>query len=155
MKEYCLVPVKIAEKYIQSKNKIPTQESTPKAVIPATKPRPIVSPPSTPNVNSLVKSFMTPATQEFGVSVVNLLRNSPGVSWDDKGNLLAPISGINLIDLLQIMANKKGTFPAAHRPLIKTLFGLTDLPKDIIKNPSERKRVFGGGAGQFIGWEAY
>lgn len=159
MKEYCLVPVSIAEKYMYNTNATaPAAVST--APAPAVVTTPSVPPrlshrsslPSrtNPPLDDLIRVAVNPAYREYGVSLMKLLDGKPNIAWDEKGNFLPPFSGLNIIHLINNLGNPKGKFSSEEQSLLSMLFRLTQLSPDAIRNVRQRKKQLVGGS-----WLAY
>lgn len=171
MKEFCLVPVSIAEKYMYNTtttsptavSKLPTPAVVSRALTP-----PVVSRPPTPPIVSsasvgsslpshinpplddLIRVAVTPAYREYGLSLVKLLDKKPNVAWDQKGNFLPPFAGLNMVSLINNLGNPRGKFSSEEQSLLSMLFRLTQLSPDAIRNISQRKKQLVGGT-----WLAY
>lgn len=164
MKEYCLVPVSIAEKYMYN-----TTTTSPIAVSNPPTPAIVSSPPTPPIVSSasishrsslpsrtnpplddLIRVAVTPAYREYGLSLVKLLDKKPNVAWDEKGNFLPPFAGLNMVHLINNLGNPKGKFSSEEQSLLSMLFRLTQLSPDAIRNIKQRKKQLVGGT-----WLAY
>jgi len=149
MKEYCLVPVSIAEKYMYTT--VPTTATTPTITHSSTPPR--LSQTSLPSRNNppledLIRVAVSPAYREYGISLVKLLDGKPNIAWDEKGNFFPPFSGLNIVHLINILANPKGKFSSQEKPLVSMLFRLAQLSPDVIRN-TRQKQLVGGS------WLAY
>ena len=119
MKEFCLLPRKLAEKCLATSASDAERPTLPVA---STFNNP------TPELENLLRAQVNSAHQDFGMSFINLLKQTPGITWDSRGNLLSPVQGINLLSLISTLANKKGKFPAQNKSLITTLFEIGNIP---------------------------
>ncbi len=172
MKEYCLVPVSVAERCKfkptdsatqhrftskQVKKKKKTSLPLPAAALPDTAtvappPRAPVNPP----LDDLIRVAVPPSFREYGLSLLKLLEGKPGISWDERGNLLPPFSGISVFDLIRVLGHEKGAakrLSPDKRPLLSLLLRMAQLPADAIRNTTQRSKLIGGGVGDI--WEAY
>lgn len=70
----------------------------------------------------------------------------PNIAWDEQGNLLQPFNSLNVIEIINTLANKKGKFPTEQYPLIKLLFRLAQIPPTVIRNTTQKRKLIGGGA---------
>lgn len=150
MKEYCLVPVHIAQKYMH-----PNVESSLAEV-----PQRVKKKDNNPSLENLIRLSVSPSLQEYGLSFIRMLEDKPNISWDEQGNLLPPFSGLNILDLINTLGRVKGKSLNVPYSLITLLFRLGNLPFDVIKNLSLKKKLLGDGGGRVGGggelrWRAY
>ncbi len=172
MKEYCLVPVSVAERckfkpadvaiqhrFTSKQVKKKKKTSLPPPATAATDTSTAVPPsraPVNPPLDDLIRVAVPPSFREYGLSLLKLLEGKPGISWDDRGNLLPPFSGISVFDLIRVLGHGKGDtkrLSAEKRPLLSLLLRLAQLPADAIRNTTQRSKLTGGGIGNI--WEAY
>lgn len=174
MKEYCLIPVKLAEKYKYSSDSMAIQPPTtsPRSRSKGQKKKTLTSrrstsaPPMTtsqrsrdydnPPMDELIQLSIPPAFREYGLSLVKLLQGKPGIAWDQRGNFLPPFHGLHIFDLIRFLGNAKGDsrrIPAEKKRLVSMLLRLAQLPDSAIVNPQQRMKLLGSGIHR--SWEAY
>lgn len=61
-----------------------------------------------PSLEDLIRVSVPPPNREYGLSLVKLLDGKPNVSWDERGNLFPPFSGLNIIDIINSLGNTIG-----------------------------------------------
>lgn len=98
-----------------------------------------------PPLEKLIRVSISPAFQEYGLSLIKLLDGKPNISWDERGNFLPPFSGLNVVDLINTMGNTKAKFSNAQKPLVKLLLHLAQIPPSAIRNISQKKKLVGMG----------
>ena len=148
MKEYCLVPVSIAQKFMFTQPPSPSKVVIAKKKISQPKPlspSPMHPLPHNPSLEDLIRVSTSPAFREYGLSLVKLLDNKSGISWDEEGNFSPPFSGLNIIDIINTLGNPKATFSNKQKPLVKLLFHLAQIPSRAIRNISQKKKLVGMG----------
>lgn len=171
MKEYCLVPVSIAEKCmynttttsptavskrptptVVSKRPTPTVVSRPPTppIVSSASVRPSLPSRINPPLDDLIRVAVAPAYREYGLSLVRLLDKKPNVAWDEKGNFLPPFAGLNMVNLINNLGNPRGKFSSEEQSLLSMLFRLTQLSPDAIRNTKQKKKQLVGGT-----WLAY
>lgn len=141
MKEYCLVPIDIARKYMFD---TPPKEIEP--ILPPTLPYSSKKPPprTNPPLTELIKIGVAPHLREYGFSLVKMMEGKSNIEWDEHGNLFPPFGSLNVIDVINTAGNTKGRFPNDHKSLISLLFRLSEVPPTVVRNPSQKKHIFGG-----------
>ena len=144
MKTFCLIPSAIAEKHfsLASMSKERTFISPPTV---ATNLPPASKIKDKPSLDSLLRVALPPSQHDYGLSFLKLLDQNPNVGWNENGDLDHPFKGLNVINLISTLSNRKAKFPSEQKPLVKMFFNLTGLNPLSIKNSKEKVDLVGGG----------
>ena len=150
MKTFCLVPSAIAEKHFSSASmsKERTSISPPSA---APYHPPVSKIKDKPPLDSLLRVALPPSQHDYGTSFVKLLDQNTNVSWNENGDLDQPFKGLNIINLISTLNNRKAKISPEQKPLVKMLFNLTGLNPLSIKNSKEKADLVGGGKKKIVG----
>lgn len=152
MKEFCLVPVSIAEKYmfnrhsplaLHTKTPVPPPPTTALPPPPASTMTAGVAKRSNPPLHDMIRVGVPPSLREYGLSFAAMLDNKPDISWDEQGNLLPPFSGLNVIDLINSLGTAKGKIPVDQSGLISLLLRYARIPQRALRT-TQKKKVTGG-----------
>ena len=145
MKTYCLVPSVIAEKHIFPNHS--REQTSIKPLTSVSNHSPSSKVKDKPSLETLVRLALQPSQHDYGISLVKSLDQNPNVTWNESGDLDPPFKGLNIIDLITTLSNRKAKFSPEKKPLVKMLFNLTGLNPRSIKNSKEKVDLLGGGGG--------
>lgn len=162
MKEFCLVPTTIAEKYMLNRpSSITTKApSSPKTLATTTSATATSPSPATiktakvplhanPPLHDIIKLSVPPSLRDYGLAFMSSLDNTSNISWDEQGNLLPPFSGLNVIDLINTLGTAKGKIPGEQSDLISLLLRYARIPQRALRT-TQKKKLTGGSL-----WVAY
>ncbi len=174
MKEYCLVPVSVAKRCKFKPTDVATPHRFPSKQVKKIKkknhPPPVTcttaastaTPPSrapvNPTLDDLIRVAVPPSFREYGLSLLKLLEGKPGISWDDRANLLPSFSGINVCLIsYEYSATEKETRkdfqPRSVHYYHRYLAWRNSPPVLSERNTAQRSKLIGGGIRHI--WEAY
>ena len=97
-----------------------------------------------PDLTHVINIKLSQPRRGYAISLMKSFLDNQILSWDNQGNLHAPFSGLNIIDIINTLADKTRRFPPEQRPLIKTFLRMTNLPDYTIKNTIEKNKLIGG-----------
>ena len=157
IKEFCLVPRSDVERKRSSHHLSPQVKVTPRI---HNAEGDSVTPEVDTSVENAMKILLTPAEQQYAHGIISYLRKHPIMRWDNNGDLLSPITGVNLFDIIRYWVNKNSSFDKRKIPDLRMMVKLIGLPETYIKNGRARKQLFEGGTlpskvKPRIKWEPY
>ena len=113
-----------------------------------------------PLINFVHKISGSTSTRDAMLSLLQYFENKPSIQWSANGDLIAPFSGFNIVNIMKDLTAKSVTNVEEKSPYYKMLLAFTDIPKDIIRNNKLRESIFGdlkGGSNKKIlsNWVCY
>ena len=154
VKEFCLVPRALAEATLQRKLQVnPTSQQelkkTPEnalGVLPKSE--------ADTALDEALKIILKPTEYHYANLMLPLLRKHPLIRWDSSGNMLSPIRGVNIVDIIRYWLNRNNNIDSNKIPDLRMMVKLIDLPPSFIKNPKAKAQLFKGGKKK-IKWDPY
>ena len=147
IKEFCLVPRSDVEKKRISHHFTSQVKVTPRKQ--QQNSQNVMGDPLTPvvdnSIENAMKILLTQEQQQYADGIISYLRKHPIIRWDNSGNILSLISGVNLFDSIRYWANRNSNFDSTKIPDLRMMVKLIGLPETYIKNPKARKELFKGG----------
>ena len=117
-----------------------------------------------PNLDHLINIKATVNTREYLRSFLSLLKSTPGISWDSRGNLLEPLRNFNIIIILKTLSDagdKKG-FEKEDIPIIRMILYSANIDPSFIRSNKTKKELMGWSKvtpllahAQKLAWEKY
>lgn len=191
MKEFCLIPKKVAEKYIFSPSAVKSKmadESTPEDApdpIPLPTPQVVMyseQPPTPPASSSPLvkkvkggkrvlkkqkpiflkplsitknKAFVNPplthiiemkfkrnSDKEYTKAMLTYFTDKNGIQWNKEGDLTAPFTGYNIIDVIKELTLGSKAIRADKVAYYKMLIDYSFLPRELVKNSSAVAQLY-------------
>ena len=133
-KELCLVPKNIMQEYIRKFD----MENKPLAT--HHKPIPLRNSKSDSNLENLIELFIEGKYRKYGLNLLKYYESKPNVNIDSEGNLLRPVSGLNIMDIINFYTLNKASSDVKEK--IKVLNLLIPLPEFYIRNKKSRKFIY-------------
>nr|XP_053640390.1 uncharacterized protein LOC128694321 [Cherax quadricarinatus] len=120
-----------------------------------------VKPQKTPDLSRFMHIRVSARNIEYVKSMLVLLQRNPLVSWDENGDLLTPITGRNIIEILNVLS--ENNVKSARRndsdylTEIKHLLNITGIHFDFVRNTKVRRQLLhkGGGVRRETSWISY
>ena len=138
--EYYLIP-KATFKNLVSE----TQDHSIERPIPKSKFVMDIPPPekkSNPNIKDLLSFYIDhPAKLRVAENLLEYFKNHERISFDERGNLFAPINDGNILDVIQYLVLNKSS-NHANKDFIKNLINIINIPKNYVTNKASRKFLF-------------
>ena len=98
---------------------------------------------SNPDLENLIEIQFPVATSRYVKAFLNLFKNNSFVTWDEMGDLKAPIQGFNIINVLKKLISDKSSIEINELPFYKIILSTIGSPYDFIKNVSAREQLLG------------
>ena len=95
-----------------------------------------------PPLENLIRVHVKPIHRDYVTSMLKLIGSVRGVTWSKDGDLISPVTGLNIVKILNTFSQYREALPASEIPSVKLLLKLVDISKDFIKNPVARKQLF-------------
>lgn len=140
IKEFCLVP----RSEVEAKKKRPISLPETKIAQQNVKKESLTSEVDT-SIEDAVKILFKPSVQQYVDGIISYLRKHPIIRWDDTGNIVTPIQGVNLFDIIHFWVTQNSNFDSSKIPDLRMMVKLIGLPKTYVKNTKARKQLFTGG----------
>lgn len=133
-KEYCLVPKSTMEEYIRKF----TVESAP---VPSyQKPLQSQNLRDNSNIENLIELFIEGKYRKYGLNLLKYYVSKPIVHIDADGNFLRPVTGLNIMDLINFYSLNKGSSDVKEKIIM--LNSLIPLPEFYIRNKKSRNYIY-------------
>ena len=149
MKESYLIPKVLYERMMKSP-KVSKSMGTPnkvttrlKTFIPPSIHKSVKNPPLQELLSMAFPTAKLPYAQQF----VEYLKKSDAVKWDSNGNLFPPFDNLNIVDVINTLANVNKTLDDEDVDKYKLLLQAINMPDRGIRNKSAQKKLKGGGGG--------
>ena len=163
VKEFCLVPRSQLETK-QTPHRTKSQVETKLSSFHRKSPQNALGEALIPEVDTTfddtAKILVNNADRQYADGILSFLRKHPLIRWDSSGNMMSPITGVNIFDIIRFWVTRNSSFDSEKIEDLKMLVKLTGLPKSYIKNPKAKKVLFKGGNSplkvkQNIKWDPY
>lgn len=153
--EYCLVPRNLAEKLYQKNHQDDNEMKggSPSKKRVKVKPRnrckiPLIKIPNrgeymNPDLENLLDLKFPPTSVRYAKALLSLFKNKSHIKWDEMGNLITPIDGYNLVDMIKKMVQEKSLLELNELPFYKMLTTTASIPLELIKNNQVRGQLLG------------
>lgn len=110
-----------------------------------------VKPQKNPDLSRFMHIRVSARNIEYVKSMLVLLQRNPLVSWDENGDLLTPITGRNIIEILNVLSenNVKSArrIDSDYLSEIKHLLNITGIHFDFVRNTKVRRQLLHKGGG--------
>ena len=150
VREYCLVPKTLADEIIhhkqnEVKNRFMREEEEDINKTPLRNPQFSIQRQQQPSLLDKVGIFISLSRQEYARSMLEYLKSkSDIVSWDEYGNLLSPIKGLNILEIIRVLGTQGSKISTSDKQKVKIFLDSISLPSSYIKNTSFKKLSLGG-----------
>ena len=106
---------------------------------------PLHTPHRQPSLLDKVGIFIKPSVQEYAKSMLDYLKSrSDTVSWDEYGNLLSPIRGLNILEIIRALGVQGSKISELDKQKLKIFLASISLPASYIRNTLFKKLSLGG-----------
>ena len=101
------------------------------------------SPAARPSLETQLPAFFSESLLPYASALINFYRNQSLLQWDQSGNITAPFSGLNIMDVIAVFSRAKGAVPKEQRAMYRMLQSFAPIPLSYIKNASVRSLLSG------------
>ena len=159
IKEYLLIPRSRAESLLSSNN-----DNDKRSITSASPPPPALKKKKVqvgkPSLRHLLHLYTPPSIRGYAESLLTMFENAPGVEWDTSGNLISPVRGENILEIISVLGMPKSSPYRTGRmdiPGLKLLLDTANIPPKFLKNASLKAKLNKGGSRMTLGssWVTY
>ena len=158
IKEYLLIPRSRAESLLSSNNDNDKRSITSTSPPPPARKKKVKV--GKPSLRHLLHLYTPPSIRDYTESLLTMFENAPGVEWDTSGNLISPVRGENILEIISVLGMPKSSSYRNHRidiPGLKLLLDTANIPPKFLKNASLKAKLNKGGGRMTLGssWVTY
>ena len=137
--EYCLVPKKIADEFLNQRQMSREYDQTDNVTPKSTYSNPIAIS-ENPTLENLIDLSFEDKHRKYASSVMKYFRDHPLIKFDSEGKILSPVPGINIIDVVKFFITSKGSFFTKEK--IKILNDFIKIPSYYIRHKTARNYLY-------------
>ena len=82
----------------------------------------------------------------YAYEILEYLKQSDQIQWDDEGNLFPPFDGLNVVDFIKILNDGRRYARDENSAKYELLIKMLNLPPSFIRNTKLREQMSGGGS---------
>ena len=97
-----------------------------------------------PSLYHLPSLAFTQSKSPYAYEILEYLKQSDQIQWDEEGNLFPPFDGLNVADFVRLLNDGRRYARDENSAKYELLIKMLNLPPSFIKNVKLRERMTGG-----------